>query len=128
MDELEIDSNRPKILIIATSLDPNSRSFLLAEAAMQEALKRGFFCRIVDLRENPLPLSGDFESEPPGEVLRMKSDFAWATHLLFAVPIYNWDVNAAAKNVIEWLTETELAEKPIGFLCAAGGEIGRAHV
>ncbi len=121
MSNGEIDRNKSKVLIIATSLDPKSRSFLLAEATFQEALKHDVYCRLLDLRELPLPLSGNFDMETPEVVVRMKNEFSWATHLLFAVPIYNWDVNAAAKNAMEWLTEAELAEKPVGFLCAAGG-------
>ena len=54
-----------------------------------------------------------------------------ATHLIFAVPVYNWDVNAAAKNVVEllfnWGYYAEgqwqgLEGKIVGFLCAAGGQ------
>ena len=45
-----------------------------------------------------------------------------ATHILFAAPVYNWDVNAAAKNVMEWLSTRELGGKTVGFLCASGGQ------
>lgn len=109
-----------KTLVIAASLDPKSRSRVLAEAACQELTRREVDCRLLDLKVCHLPLSGDFDSQPES-VLELKREFAWATHLLFAVPIYNWDVNAAAKNAVEWLTEMELGEKPVGFLCAAGG-------
>jgi FMN reductase len=37
-----------------------------------------------------------------------------------AVPIYNYDVNAAAKNLVE-LTGRSWTDKVVGFLCAAGG-------
>ena len=40
--------------------------------------------------------------------------------IIFAVPIYNYDVNSAAKNLIE-LTGDAWTNKIIGFLCAAGG-------
>jgi FMN reductase len=39
---------------------------------------------------------------------------------LLAVPIYNFDCGAAAKNLIE-LTGRSWEDKTVGFLCAAGG-------
>jgi FMN reductase len=47
-----------------------------------------------------------------------------ATHVLFAVPVYNFSPSAVAKNVIELMGEKELAGKTVGFLCAAGGARG----
>ena len=40
--------------------------------------------------------------------------------ILVSSPVYNYDLNAAAKNLRE-LTGSGWAEKPVGFLCAAGG-------
>src|SRR5438132_5292453 len=39
---------------------------------------------------------------------------------LVAAPVYNYDVAAAAKNMIE-LTGSAWEDKVVGFLCAAGG-------
>ena len=46
-----------------------------------------------------------------------------AAAVLLASPVYNYDLNAAAKNLIE-LTGSAWGEKPVGFLCAAGGRSG----
>ncbi len=43
-----------------------------------------------------------------------------ADPILLAVPVYNFDANAAAKNMIE-LTGRAWTGKVVGFLCAAGG-------
>src|ERR1700694_145423 len=43
-----------------------------------------------------------------------------ADGILIAAPVYNYDVAAAAKNMIE-LTGSSWEEKVVGFLCAAGG-------
>src|SRR5437763_7692594 len=43
-----------------------------------------------------------------------------ADGILIAAPVYNYDVAAAAKNMIE-LTGSSWEEKIVGFLCAAGG-------
>ena len=41
--------------------------------------------------------------------------------ILVGTPIYNFDVNAALKNLIE-LTGDAWTEKTVGFICAAGGK------
>lgn len=41
--------------------------------------------------------------------------------IVMCVPIYNFDVNAAAKNLIE-LTGSSWTGKVVGFACAAGGK------
>jgi FMN reductase len=43
-----------------------------------------------------------------------------ADGILVAAPVYNYDVAAAAKNMIE-LTGSSWEDKIVGFLCAAGG-------
>lgn len=50
-----------------------------------------------------------------------------ATHVVFAVPIYNFGVNAVAKR---WVEEAggALEGKVVGFLCKAGGPHGYMSV
>ena len=55
------------------------------------------------------------------QVARLKEAVERASHVVFAVPIYCYDVNAAAKNVIELVGRT-FTKKVVGFVCAAGGE------
>ena len=43
-----------------------------------------------------------------------------ADGVLVAAPVYNYDVSASAKNMIE-LTGSAWEDKIVGFLCAAGG-------
>ena len=43
-----------------------------------------------------------------------------ADGIIIAAPVYNFDVSAAAKNMIE-LTGKAWEDKIVGFLCAAGG-------
>src|SRR5256712_1848162 len=43
-----------------------------------------------------------------------------ADGILVAAPVYNYDVAAGAKNMIE-LTGSAWEDKVVGFLCAAGG-------
>lgn len=125
-------------LIISCSLNPNSRSFLLAQAAQAaltapakpaEATAGGTSAvRLIDLRDVPLPLcDGTAEqtdadnAQGCGPQVRMLTEaITQASAVLLAVPIYNFNTSAAAKNLIE-LTGAAWRHKIVGFLCAAGG-------
>jgi FMN reductase len=111
----------PHVLIIATSLNPESRSLILAEEAKSKFDEIGISCELVSLREIDLPFcdgTKNLRAHPGVQTLREKGDRA--THFLFAVPIYNGDVNSAARNVVN--LNMGFANKTIGFLCASGGD------
>ena len=67
-----------------------------------------------------LPVTAAQPTETP-PTQRLQEAFTAADAVVFAVPIYNYDINAAAKNAIE-LAGRQLTGKVAGFLCAAGGE------
>jgi FMN reductase len=77
-------------------------------------------CDWLDLSELNLPLcdADSCYSEPGARDLSraLKS----ADGILVAAPVYNYDVSAAAKNMIE-LSGSAWQDKVVGFLCAAGG-------
>src|SRR4051812_30939474 len=75
----------------------------------------------IDLRQFPLPLcDGDAAySDPNVNILGAK--ITAARVILVSVPIYNYDANAAVKNLVE-LTGSAWEEKIVGFACAAGGQ------
>lgn len=107
------------ITIISCSLNPDSRSRVLANRAVEILRKHEATVRLLDLREHPLPLC-DGESCDEPAITPLRDAIAAADAVLLAVPIYNYDVNAAAKNVVELLGST-FENKIVGFLCAAGG-------
>jgi FMN reductase len=109
------------MLIIATSLDPDSRSQALARIAQAEAKSLGLEADLLDLREHELPLAGSSGSWSHPETKKLKAIFAREQRFLFAVPIYNYDVNAAAKNLIELMGSDVLEDSMAGFICTAGG-------
>src|SRR5260370_24141103 len=51
---------------------------------------------------------------------KLSADIEAAHGILIAAPVYNYDVAAATKNMIE-LTGSVWEDKIVGFLCAAGG-------
>ena len=75
---------------------------------------------LVDLAEHDLPVSdgtGSFD-HPSVKALTGIIDVAGA--ILVSSPVYNYNLSAAAKNLME-LTGSAWTEKPVGFLCAGGG-------
>jgi FMN reductase len=77
-------------------------------------------CEWLDISELDLPLcDADVCYAKPGSQQVGKAIKA-ADGILLATPVYNYDVSAAAKNLVE-LTGSGWEEKVVGFLCAAGG-------
>jgi FMN reductase len=76
--------------------------------------------KYLDLRVYPLPLcDGDTAYEHPSvEVLAQM--IRQADAVLIGIPVYNFDINAAVKNLVE-LTGSAWENQVVGFLCAAGG-------
>jgi FMN reductase len=108
-------------LIISSSLNPKSRSRLLALIAFNELKNMGASVEWLDLADYSIPLCDGDATYNNTEVKGLKDIIQNAKGVLFAVPIYNYDVNAAAKNLIE-LTGDAWSNKIVGFLCAAGGK------
>lgn len=110
-----------KVTIIATSLNADSKSQQLAQKFKGILEASGVSVDLFDLREMNIPFSGTAEgwSSPPDVVALQKAVEA-SSHIIFAVPIYCYDVNSAAKNIIE-LIGRSFTKKIVGFICSAGG-------
>jgi NAD(P)H-dependent FMN reductase len=109
-----------KVLVVSCSLNPDSNSALLAQQALAELLTAGAEARLIDLRAHPMPLC-DGQTCTNASVVELTEAIASADAVLLAVPIYNYDVNAAAKNLVEH-TGDAWEGKVVGFLAAAGGQ------
>ncbi|MEA3187339.1 MAG: hypothetical protein QOD99_1169 [Chthoniobacter sp.] len=109
-----------RYLVISCSLNPNSRSRVLAQIAQQHLLAKNLEAGFIDLAPLDLPLcdAGACYSHPA--VVALAPRIEKARGIILATAIYNYDVNAATKNLIE-LTGDAWEEKVVGFVCAAGG-------
>lgn len=115
MEEMNAD-----YLVISCSLNPDSRSRILALSVF-EALKRNHNdVEWLDLKDFRLPLCDGASAYSHPDVSRLAKKIASSKCVLLGVPIYNYDVSASAKNLVE-LTGKAWSEKVVGFLCAAGG-------
>jgi FMN reductase len=108
-------------LIICTSLNPESKSRLMAEAAQEDLAKQGIDAPLLNLADYSLPLCDGHEAYDHPDAVKVAEIIRGARGILLAIPIYNFYGNAAAKNLIE-LAGNAWKEKVIGFLCAAGGK------
>ena len=104
------------VLIISCSLGSNSRSRLLGQLAAKSLSAIGADADLLDLCDHDLPLcSGSNHIDPSiGKAIEQ------AGAILISSPVYNYDLNAAAKNLMEH-TGKAWTGKAVGFLCAAGG-------
>lgn len=113
-------STPPEYLIISASLRTASLSRVMAETLHSSYTKLGAAHQLIDLREYVLPLcDGEACYEHP-HVTTLSALVEAARVIVLATPIYNYDANAAAKNLVE-LTGSSWENKTVGFLCAAGG-------
>lgn len=117
---IQIIDEQDRLLILSCSLNPDSRSHQLAVAASEAAAARNLAHELIDLREWDLPICDGKECYDHPSVDPMTKKITMAKAVLIASPVYNYDLNAAAKNIVE-LTGRAWSEKPVGMLCMAGG-------
>jgi len=112
-----------KIIIFACSLNPKSKSFELAKFSfnyLKEQTDKNDV-ELIDLRETPLPFCDGASCYKDERVWAIQAKIKEADVILFAVPIYNYEVNSAAKNLID-ISGYSFKNKTIGFMASAGGE------
>ncbi|MEO6053996.1 MAG: NADPH-dependent FMN reductase [Chthoniobacterales bacterium] len=109
------------LLVISSSLNPNSRSRIMAKEACEFAKPLEHQLEILDLKHLGLPPCDGGPSYSHENTVRAATMVSRADAILLSTPIYNYSLNAAAKNLIE-LTGQHWKNKVVGFLCAAGGD------
>ena len=109
-----------RYMVISCSLSPESRSSVLAKIAHQHLEAAGHEVGFIDLREIELPMCDGAKAYEHPSVAPLTSQIAQAKGIILAAAIYNFDVNAAAKNLVE-LTGRAWQDKVVGFVCTAGG-------
>ena len=109
-----------QLLVLSASLNPESNSRLLAREAQRALASAGHAPTFVDLRELALPPCDGAAAYKHENTAKARALIAGADGLLVATPIYNYDANAAVKNLVE-LTGKAWENKVVGFACCAGG-------
>ena len=110
----------PKYLVLSTSGNPDSNSRRMGRIAFEHLQKAKVDGGWIDISELNLPLCDADKCYLNPEAQKLNKAVAAADGIIIAAPVYNYDVSAAAKNMIE-LTGQSWEDKIVGFLCAAGG-------
>ena len=76
--------------------------------------------KILDLSSINMPFCDGNDCYDQDVVKDLQEIILSAKSIILAGPIYNFDFNAAAKNLVE-LTGRNWTDKVVGFICAAGG-------
>lgn len=108
-------------LIINTNLHKQSKSLTLVKELEKAFQAHHGQIEILHLADYPLPLCDGGPSFGHENVKRVSEKIQAASGLTLISPIYNYQYNAAAKNLIE-VTGQAWKEKIVSFLCHAGGE------
>ena len=110
-----------KILVLSTSLNPDSKSRNIAKAIRASLKESGAHVDWVDLQEHPLPFCDGKDASQDPVALDLRKRVAEADGVVMAAPVYNYDLNAAAKNFVE-LTGRAWTGKVVALAVAAGGQ------
>ena len=110
----------PKYLVVSTSGNPDSNSRRMGRIAFDHLQKAKVNCEWLDISELGLPLCDADACYTQPAAQKLNASIEAADAILVATPVYNYDVSAAAKNMVE-LTGSSWEDKVVGFLCAAGG-------
>ena len=77
--------------------------------------------KIIDFQKIVFPICDGDKCYDDPIVEELKGDIKNSSSILIASPIYNYDLNAVAKNLIE-LTGQAWTDKLVGFISSAGGK------
>ncbi len=108
-------------LVLSASLHPDSRSRILANATFERLHQLGRECALFDLATSPLPACDGHSAYAHEHVQQLDKLIRRADAILLAAPVYNFDVNAAAKNAVE-LTGRAWTGKIVSMMLTAGGQ------
>ncbi len=110
----------PKYLVVSTSGNASSNSRKMGRVAFAYLEKTKVDCAWLDLNDLDLPLC-DADACYADPAAQKLNKAVWAADgIMVASPVYNYDMSASAKNMIE-LPGSAWEDKVGGFLCAAGG-------
>jgi FMN reductase len=110
----------PKYLVVSTSGNPESNSRRMGRVGFEHLQKRDIDVQWLDLNDLDLPLCDANACYAQPGARKLNAAIKAADGILVAAPVYNYDVSASAKNMIE-LTGSAWENKVVAFVCAAGG-------
>jgi FMN reductase len=110
----------PKHLVVSTSGNPDSNSRRMGRIAFAALEKAKVDCEWLDIDQLDLPMCDADTCYTQPAAQKLTATIEKADGIIVATPVYNYDVSAATKNMVE-LTGSAWEDKVVAFLCAAGG-------
>jgi len=110
-----------RYLVVSCSLSDRSRSRVMARLAREDLAGVGSQVEWLDLRDDSLPFCDGGMAYGDSRVDPIAAKVRDADGILMAGPIYNYDFNSAAKNLVEMTGAGCWSGKVVGFIAAAGG-------
>ncbi len=108
------------LIIISSSLSPQSRSRTMAKYTASKLREIEPSVELIDLVNHALPICDGHKTYDEPTVKMLDQKIRKAQGIIIATPVYNFNVSAAIKNLIE-LTGRAWTDKVVGFICSAGG-------
>ncbi|MDE1813564.1 MAG: NAD(P)H-dependent oxidoreductase [Thaumarchaeota archaeon] len=107
-----------RVLGIGSSLRDNASSTTGLSVTLDLARKYGAETRLLDLKQNKLPLYDPSESQSNPEIKKTKDDVVWADALILSTPDYHGSMSGVMKNFLDYFW-AEFAGKTFGYICAS---------
>ena len=107
-----------RVLGVGSSLRSNASSTIAVSVALDIAKKYGAETRLLDLKQNKLPLYDPTENQSLPEILKAKDDVAWSDALILSTPDYHGSMSGAMKNFLDYFW-AEFAGKTFGYVCSS---------
>lgn len=109
------------IAVINTNLAPGGKSLYLADTVASFLAEGGHEPGIFHLSELSLPACDGYLCYKDEKTISLTAELAGVDAILLVSPVYNYDLNSAAKNLIE-LTGSSWEGKAVGLVCHAGAD------
>ena len=109
-----------QFLIISCSLNPKSRSRVVAHYAYEQFHLKESDVEWIDLAQLQLPQCDGGACYADPRVKDLTGKISGAKGILLATPVYNYNASASTKNLIE-LTADAWNNKVVGLISVAGG-------
>ncbi len=111
----------PQVVLIQSSLNPDSNTAKMIQAASELLNARKISNEIIDLRDLELQFCDARSlSEYNDDMQKAYSTLDQAQAMLFGMPVYCYSLSGALKNFID-ITAGAMEKKVAGILCTAGG-------
>ncbi|MEE2658997.1 MAG: NADPH-dependent FMN reductase [Candidatus Latescibacterota bacterium] len=115
-----MSDNPPRLAIVDVGLAAGSLTSALCRVASRRAVESGLMCTDLSVEKSRVLPFGEEGSS--GAVI-LSQALAAAEGVLIAFPVYNFNMNASLKSLIEHCSR-DLGGKVVGIMATAGGRFG----